>query len=290
MKLASWLSLEQLQFHHLGGHGGGVRSVAVAPTPAQAVITMTSRATRGVASALLAIVTRDPRPREEVDLEHHEELETSRELLRCAIELGSHCDLSDTRRSPDNKRVAFLAHFSDWREPITAWDQLLERTRAAPGAIWGWLAEACPEHDITEPPVSIGPLIDRLAIITLERAQIGDLDTPCELNLKLLTDRVAGHPQVGLHLDTQRIARLPGHPADSEQQLLAIASRIQALFDQAQSTTQAQAVSQSRGALLTLKQQLLKRLAKERKASRTAPAADCPICQTQQRASARASG
>lgn len=224
-----------------------------------------------------------------VGAEHLESLEAQMDIVRVAIELESRSDFGDPQDGDQHNRTSFLAHFAELDSALEEWDTMVERVQAAPGSVWGWFAQATSERGFTEPPFAVGPLIDRLATLTVERARRGRLDTPHRLYLQHFENRSARGEHVSLYVEGQHVAQLPAEPAATPQgQLEAAGQRVQALFDDAQSCKQAEEVANARDALQVLKQPLLDRLALHASVDAVAFAASCPVCQGGERLAASA--
>jgi hypothetical protein len=212
---------------------------------------------------------------------HEEDLEALRNVLRAAIELESHCDFADAQSGAAHNRESFLAHYSDLEEPLEEWDDEVERVRAAPGALWDWYASAAVERGISEPCFAVGPLIDRLATWTVERARHGQLSSQHELYLQHFKDAFEGEEFVSVYVEGQKVAKLAGEPQrDVQRRIEAVDGLIQSLFDDAQICEQAREIGHARDSLLDLKHELLDRLALHAKFTPVLFAADCPSCQT----------
>lgn len=207
---------------------------------------------------------------------HLERLELLRDILLCALELEAPCDFAAAPGGRALNERIFFAHFESWRELLREWDELQIRSRGAPGRLWAAAAGACERHGLQEPPVALGSVTDKLAILTLARARDWQLDTPHELSMQLVEDRISGVEYLTLYLERERIASLPG--ARSADSLQAIARSLQATFNELQGTAEAHAISATRDSLLELKHELLSRGASLR-AEAAAPAADCPLCE-----------
>jgi hypothetical protein len=215
-----------------------------------------------------------------VEPKHHEDLEALHNALRAAVELESRCDFADPPNGRQHNRESFLAHFSELEDALGEWDAEVERVRAAPGALWDWYARAAVERDINEPPFAVGPLIDRLATWTVERARHGQLSTPHELYMQHFKDAFDGEEYVSVYVEGQKVAKLPGEPrADAQRRIDAVDGLIQRLFDDAQSCEEAREIDQARDSLLDLKHELLDRLALYAMFTPALFAADCPLCQ-----------
>jgi hypothetical protein len=214
-----------------------------------------------------------------VDPLHNHELRSLAELLRMGIELEAHCDFFGTTEERAWSRAVFLAHFESWREALSEWDELVDRERTGPNALWEELAQACEERGLTEPRVSSGPLIDQLAVRTVKRARGWELDSPSELGIQIAPSRLGGELQYSLYIDTQRVASLAdSSTTDVEGEMLELAKTIQAVFDKLQGSSGARAISDNRDRLLTLKRRLLSGLANAEDSYGIAAAARCPVC------------
>jgi hypothetical protein len=112
---------------------------------------------------------------------HRRQLEASVDRLRIAIELEAECDFGDTAPEDRWRRIAFLTHFDGWEEPLREWDAAVARARAAPAALWSRMAARAGQVGLREPPLELGPLIDRLAILTIQRSRSGLLGMPQKL-------------------------------------------------------------------------------------------------------------
>ena len=214
-----------------------------------------------------------------VGSEHREDLEGLLDLVRVAIDLEASCDYGDRPHGHQPNRTSFLAHFEELESPLAQWDAEVERVQAAPGALWGWFERRVSKRGISEPPFAIGPLIDRLAILTAERARHGRLDTPHRLYLQHFTDRSRGGEQVSMYVEGQNVAQVPLEPQVSLQRRLdAVGELVQALFDDAQRSDEAGEIVEARDSLLELKQPLLDRLTLHGSLDAIYFADDCPVC------------
>jgi hypothetical protein len=214
-----------------------------------------------------------------VPVEHRESLEAHMDVLRMAIELEGPCDYGDKPGAEPHNREQFLAHFGELEAQLEEWDARVERVRAAPNALWNWFARGASRHGITEPPFALGPLIDRLAILTAERSRKGQLEMPRALALEHFRDRIAGGECLSLYLEGQNISQLPAEPKATAQARVDAASQlVQALFDDAQASNQAHEIVDAHEALLDLKQPLLDRLAVHASVDAIMLAPDCPEC------------
>jgi hypothetical protein len=216
-----------------------------------------------------------------VEPDHQEDLEALRNVMRAAIELESRCDFADASSDGAHNREAFLAHHGDLQDALEEWEAAVERVRAAPGALWDWYARETLERGIGEPAFAVGPLIDRLATCTVERARQRQLDTPHELYLQHFKDAFEGEEYVSVYVEGQKVAKLSAEPRrDAQRRVEAVDLLIQQLFDDAQSCGEAREIGLSRDSLLDLKHELLDRLALHARLTPVLFAADCPSCQT----------
>jgi hypothetical protein len=214
-----------------------------------------------------------------VDGSHLEELEARMDLLRMAIELEDACDFGDRPGRERPRRVAFFAHFPELEGPISAWNEAVESVRGAPSALWSWYAAAAARRGISEPPFAVGPLIDRLAIVTAERSRNDELGLPRDLTVESFRDRVGGVDYVSVFVDGQNVGRMPGAGGDDpDAEAGGARELIQKLFDDAQRTSEAEAVGGARDTLLDLKQPLLEELAMQASADAIAWTSRCPVC------------
>lgn len=209
---------------------------------------------------------------------HQEDLEGQMDLVRMAIELEGPADLASGPRGAEH-RESFLAHFDELEEPLAEWNSCIERTHAAPEALWSWFERAAAKRGVEEPPYATGALIDRLAIVTTERSRQGQLGSPYELRLERFTDRVGGGERLSLHAEGQNVVQIVGTPhAAAERALNEAADTIQALFDDAQGSKAAAEVGDARDAMLDLKQPLLEALASAAAQDPITVAEQCPVC------------
>ncbi|HMD57884.1 MAG TPA: hypothetical protein VKG82_10480 [Solirubrobacteraceae bacterium] len=201
------------------------------------------------------------------------------DLLRMAIELEGACDFGDRPGEAPENREAFLAHFVELEDELDEWNARVERLRAAPAALWGWFEANARKRRISEPPFTVGPLIDRLAIVTAERSRAGQLAVPRGLQLEQFRDRVAGGERLSLHVEGQIVAHFPSEPEPTAQpRIAAAAALVQHLFEDAQRCDEAGAIVHAHDALLDLKQPLLERLAMHASVDAIVFAVDCPGC------------
>jgi len=200
-------------------------------------------------------------PTTPVEPRNPEDLESIRCLVHASIALETACDYGGALADQAAGRRVFLAHWPELAHPLAQWDSAVERSRAAPAALWAWLAVACETHDLTEPEFSVGSVVDQIALLTLRRARNWQLATPHQLEIEALEDRHAAAGLVALYLKGQRIASLAtkSNNAGNIRPGAAI-DRVQHLFDSAQRSSQAQAISDARDRLLELQGPLLSAL------------------------------
>ena len=211
--------------------------------------------------------------------EHREDLETLLDILRMSIELEDRCGYGDPPSGEQRNRAAVLAHFPELEALLGEWDARVERVQAAPGALWGWFERSASRRGIGEPPFVVGALIDRLALLTVERARSGQLDVAHDLTLQHFNDRLAGGERVSLYVEGQNVAQLPGDPqATLPRRIDTVHELIQQLFDDAQSSAQAVAIGSARDALMDIKLPLLDHVAQEAASDSLHVAAGCPFC------------
>jgi hypothetical protein len=209
---------------------------------------------------------------------HRDELESLLAALRSAVQLEMRRDQADPVLGGEAARHALLAHFPELAEPVAEWDGTIERLSSAPAALWQWLSDAILERGMTEPPVAIGSLVDRLAFITLERARRGLLRAPHPLYLKQLPSRIMREEVVVLYLDGQRVAALAARLPETERELDALGLSMQEVFDEAQRCDQAVELDAARDALLLLKQRLLAIIDGCAASDRVGFSPACPAC------------
>lgn len=217
-------------------------------------------------------------PSRPLDEAHREELEGRMDLLRMAVELEDTCEFGDLAGSERPRRAAFLAHFPELNAPIADWNEAVESMRSAPAALWGWYAGAAAKRGFQEPPFALGPLVDRLAILTAARSRNGELAVPRALSIESFRDRVGGLDYVGVVIDGQNVARIPSSGGDEEAEAAGPREVIQKLFDDAQRTSEAAAVGRARDSLLDLRQPLLEELAVQASIDAIVWTSRCPIC------------
>ncbi len=214
-----------------------------------------------------------------VGAEHREELEALLDLMRMSVELDDRCGTGAGPGGASSNDATLRAHFAELHARLGEWDERVERVRAAPGALWGWFERSAPREGISEPPFAVGALIDRLAILTVQRARAGQLASPRELHVQHFTDRVAGGERVSVYVEGQNVAQLDGEPASTLRRRIEMTwELIQAFFDAAQSSAQAVAIGSARDALSDLKPPLLDHIAREAALETIAAARGCPAC------------
>jgi hypothetical protein len=215
-----------------------------------------------------------------VERSHEEDLDVLRDVLRAALELESRCDFADPPKGEQRNRESFLAHFADLQDALEEWDSEVERARSAPGELWDWYARTAAARGIDEPLFAVGPLIDRLATWTVQRARNGQLDTPHELYLQHFKDAFEGEEHVSVYVEGQKVAKLPGDAHGNLQRRTEAADRlIQALFDDAQMCGEAKQIGHARDTLCDLKHELLDRLELQASLTPVLFASGCPFCE-----------
>ena len=215
-----------------------------------------------------------------MDARHREELEADVDMLRAAITLNRRTNFGDPPTDEQQNRSSFLAHVPELDSPLQEWDTLIEEAKTAPGSLWEWLQQATSGRGFTEPPFALGRLIDRLATLTVQRARQGQLDTPHQLQFQRFTDRTIDGTQHTVYVEGQNVLGLPDEPtANTQHQIEASEQRIQALFDDAQVSAEAQQVASAINALHAAEQPILERLTLHASAEQIAYAAGCPVCQ-----------
>lgn len=182
--------------------------------------------------------------------------------VQVAVELESQPDFAAFSADPEASRALLAESRPELAERLRRWGELLEQLRLAPGGVWGWLSESCPERGIREPPVAVGGLVDRLAILVVSRARSWLLDSPHELTVEIVRERGGGSARLSLYVEQQRVVTLAeSQSADAHAELSQLAATIQSLFDDAQRSRPARAIEDLRDAVLELKHELLDELA-----------------------------
>lgn len=217
-----------------------------------------------------------------IDAQHRADLEADVDMLRAAITLQRHTNFGDPHTDEQHNRASFLAHFPDLDSLLQEWDELIEAAKTAPGSLWEYLQQATSDRGLTEPPFALGRLVDRLATLTLQRARQGQLDTRHELQFQRFTDRTIDGTQRTVYVEGQNVLALPDEPTPGvQEQIEAAEQRIQALFDDAQASAQAQFLASAISALHAAEQPILDRLATHASGEEMTYAAGCPVCQAQ---------
>ncbi len=227
----------------------------------------------------MTTMTLDERPRltgaggpsPPIDPDHLADLEAALELLRAELALQGRVD----EGGEDSLCEAVAAHCEGLTRALAEWEARVQRARLAPGALWTWLGAEAASMGMKEPPYLLGPLVDTLAMVTLQRARRWQLGGEHELALHCREDRFDGERHASVYLGDRMLARLE---VTDEDRVAAAEGQLQRLFDAAQASAAAREVSDSRDALLALKQQLLEALAPEAIAAALAFAPRCPIC------------
>lgn len=214
-----------------------------------------------------------------VSSEHQEGLEMLLSAVQLAVGLDNRCDYGDRPGGEARNRDAFLAHFRDLEPSLNDWDAAVERVRAASDALWEWFAGAARDRGAREPPYAVGALIDRLATMTIERSRREELAMEHELRRQHFNDAFDGREHVSVYVEGQKVAEVPGEPwVDLAQRVEAVDGLIQALFDDAQRSEQAQEIGDARDSLLDLKLPLQDGLALHASDTQIAFSEDCPLC------------
>jgi hypothetical protein len=214
-----------------------------------------------------------------IDVAHREDLEAALDLLRA--ELALEARLRDGEPQPDEELLqrAVRAHLGELGAALGEWEARLERARLAPAGLWSWLGEQAATLGVSEPPFLLGPLVDTLAMLIVERARGWELDLGYELALHRLDDRFDGERHASLYLGDRMLARVAlAEGAAGEAAVLDAERRLQELFDLARVSGPAREISDSRDSLLALKQHLLGGLKHDARRSTLRFTSACPIC------------
>ncbi len=210
---------------------------------------------------------------------HQDELEATFDMLRTSVELEMRSDFGGARSGQPSGRVVLLAHFGVLRHALEEWDAAVARAALAPGTLWQLVAASVAERGISEPPVAIGSLIDRLALTTLERSRRGLLGAPHELYFQQLPSRLKGAAVMTLYVEGQPVATVADANGTGAELELDITARvIQAMFEEAQGSGEALEVDEARDSLLILKQDLLASLESCAAQLPVALRDECPAC------------
>jgi hypothetical protein len=210
---------------------------------------------------------------------HRRQMEAAIDLLRVSLELESHCDFGDPPGGDGRGRAAFVAHFEGWEGALLAWEETVRRQRSAPAKLWSWLAASAGELGLTEPPLALGPLIDRLAILTVQRSRDGSLRVRHPLFVQELTSGHGAQKRVAVYVEGQRVAMLPeGTDPLGLSPGARLCEAIQTLFDAAQLSDVAADIGRSADQLLEMKHVLLERLNELAAADTMEFAEVCPVC------------
>jgi hypothetical protein len=172
-----------------------------------------------------------------------------------------------------------VAHHEGWKEALLDWEEKVRRLRSAPARLWSWLAASAGEMGLTEPPLALGPLIDRLAILTVQRSRDGSLRTRQRLFVQELRSGHGAQACVAVYVEGERVALL----RSGEQPLglspgARLCEAVQTLFDAAQSSDIAADIGRSADELLETKHLLLERLNTLAAADAFDFAEVCPVC------------
>jgi len=209
---------------------------------------------------------------------HRRRLEALIDLLRVALELETHCDFGDGPQPNGPGRAAFFAHFEGWREALEDWEERLRRARAAPAALWAELDEAARHIGLPEPPLQVGPLVDQLATLTVQRSREGRLGVPHTLFQQSLRSGHGESARTMVYVEGQGVAQLLG---DNRPLAAEIERRVQRLFDAIQASEAALEVGRTSDAVRKAKDGLLRRLNALAAADAIAFAPACPVCSAQ---------
>jgi hypothetical protein len=201
------------------------------------------------------------------------------DLLRVSIDLEGACDYGDAGNESAPNRTAFLAHFGELEKLLREWDAAVARVQAAPGSLWSWFERTARKRGIREPPFALGALIDRLAILTADRARHGRLGAPHRLSVEHHRDRLREGERVSMYVEGQHVGYLPDDSEPAlERRVRTAEALIQELFDDAQHSRQAAEIVNARDLLLDLKRPLLDQLAEQASLDVFAFAPKCPVC------------
>jgi hypothetical protein len=223
-------------------------------------------------------VERAPSGSAEVAIPHRRQLEALIDLLRVALELEIRCDFGDGPQPNGPGRAAFLVHFRGWQQMLEDWEERLRRARSAPAALWVALDEAAREMGLPEPPLQIGPVVDRLATLTVQRSREGRLGAPHALFVQSLRSGYGEAARTIVYVEGQNVAHLRG---DNRPLAAEIERRVQRLFDVIQSSEAALEVGRASEAVRETKERLLRRLNALAASDAIAFAPGCPVCAVQ---------
>ncbi|HMG99743.1 MAG TPA: hypothetical protein VK546_12525 [Gaiellales bacterium] len=218
--------------------------------------------------------------------QHRRQLEALIDLLRTALELETRCDFGDGAQAVGAGRAAFVAHFEGWQDALSDWEERVRRARVAPAALWAFIDDAARGMGLPEPPLALGPLVDRLSMLTAQRSREGHLGIPHPLFAQCLPSGHGGSAYTTIYLEGEGVARLSG---DSAALAGALVAGIQRLFDDAQQVEAAHEVGRSADAVQEAKHDLLSRLNELAAADAIAFAPSCPVCRASRRPLVRSS-
>jgi hypothetical protein len=214
-----------------------------------------------------------------LNTEHQEGLDALLSSVQLAVGLGNRCDYGDRPGEEPSNRQALAAHFHDLEAALKEWDVAVERVRVAADALWEWFAREARDRGVREPPYVMGALVDRLATRTIERARREELGERYELGCQHFDDAFDGGRRVTVYVEGQKVAEVHGEPdTDLARRVEGVDGLIQALFDDAQRSEQAQEIGDARDALLDLKLALQRALALQANVTDLSLSSDCPKC------------
>ena len=193
--------------------------------------------------------------------DHLADLELLRSLLRTAIDLESRCDFGESPTGPRTNRAAFLAHFPDLEPELELWDAAVNRVKVATRDLWAWLDDACADRGVREPEFAVGAVIDRLALLVLQRARNWELQSPHKLTFERFAGSQPADPAT-LYMGGRLVVQVPSLPADAADERVAFAAKLlQQLHDDLAQSQQASEVLNARDLLLLAQESLRERLA-----------------------------
>jgi hypothetical protein len=209
---------------------------------------------------------------------HQDDLEALLEFLRANVELEGRCSFSKPPNDSEAER-SLRAHYPDSYALLRQWNKRLERDRAAPERLWKWLAQTAARQGIAEPPFSIGPLIDRLAVMTVEKALDGALGVPQHLGFERSAASAGGVRMAVVYLEREPLARIRAEDGSLDlDEVERVEATIRSLFDEARGSEEAREIGRAHDSLLDLKRDLLEHLAADAAVDPIPVNAGCPVC------------